>query len=156
MDRPLHLANFWELLLSWGGSLVDEVNLWTEDEYVQGYLPHTLPKTLLLVSFCQYFGHTFDNFSKKCLLHLSKYTQNAWRTKYPEEMIEIIHFDIPDGSSVENPAEDAAFFKSIGAKWTDDVLIKFELRNITNGTRFTFEWFKGSEELRAHWTIQRM
>ena len=74
-DPPPPFAKFWELLLCRGGSLVSDLSvyMWTEDSH--GWNPPlTLPKILLLVSFCHCFGHTFDNFSPKQCLYICIHT----------------------------------------------------------------------------------
>jgi len=42
--------------------------------------------------------------------------QNAWESNRPDEFVEYIHLAIPPGADLENPIEDAAFMKKIGAK----------------------------------------
>ena len=42
--------------------------------------------------------------------------QNAWQTEHPEEIVEDIYLEIPDGAGVDNPAKDAALIGRIGAK----------------------------------------
>ena len=81
-------------------------------------------------------------------LHLSKYTQNAWQTKRPEEMVGCIHYVTwADVAAVDNPLADAVFMAQIGAKKLiseandSHNYSEYELRNAATGTRFTFSWY---------------
>ena len=77
------------------------------------------------------------------------HTQNAWRTKRPEEMVKVIGLGFPAGMDVENPVEDADFMAQIGAKqrpigafekpesWKEYVLTN----NVTAEAKFAFAWF---------------
>jgi len=81
--------------------------------------------------------------------------QNAWQNEYPKEFVEFIQLDIPTGSEVDNPIEDAALMARIGAKKICGFTNWFELKNAVTGTRFTFEWGKYDDVLKSNFTLQR-
>ena len=48
--------------------------------------------------------------------------------------------EMSSGQDVDDPIEDAAFMKRIGAKRICEFPNLFELKNAMTGTRFTFAW----------------
>ena len=96
-------------------------------------------------------------FQKKCFIHLFKYTQNAWNTKRPEEMVDDIRFGFPEDVREKNPLEeDAAFAAQIGAtliKKADGFFSEYEMRNVSSGTRFKFYWRNIMESYWRLWKV---
>ena len=94
------------------------------------------------------------------LQNLFSHLQNAWQTSRPEEMVDNIWLEIPCIADVDNPADDAAFMKQIGATprnhYSGDE--KFELKNVMKDTLFVFAWHQAnSSNMNDHseWTLER-
>ena len=91
------------------------------------------------------------------------HSQNAWETKRPDEIVGDIFLAIPPGAeTVDDPIKNAALIARIGAKRIGDDSgvnvvggTKYELKNASTGTRFTFKRRKFYGNEYWHWQLRR-